>query len=448
MSAVPVPAPVRRHGAILAAILATDVLLRLWIATAIPTQPISDFLEYMRTAQSLLHTGRYEAAPNVPDGNHPPAYPLLLSLGFRFVPAGCELFTAKVINAGLSTLAAFLGAMLARRFWGPAAGLWTAAWVAFFPRSLLMADLVASENLFAPLLLLFLLLCAISWTSDRRPALAVAIGLVVGALALTRSVAYFLPVVWIFGALAARRPWRTWTAELFVILIAQHALMLPWAVRNARTFGRFTFLNTVGGVGLFIGNNDHATGEWQPWNEALDRLRPGIHAQGAVAVDDAARQEAWRWIRANPGRAAALYAHKLRVILTDDSMAANFAIFIEAAPPPDASSAVLPGPHPLKAHRALVYRVLRLSGLLLAAAALGGFFLLVRSASAGSIVSRALSVGFAATALYVPVLSAAIAVSGRYRWPAEDAIMPLAGLFCAWITSGGRRNLSAPIAST
>ena len=49
-----------------------------------------------------------------------------------------------------------------------------------------MADLIASENLFAPLLYLFLLLCAISWTGGRRPALAAAIGAVVGALALTR----------------------------------------------------------------------------------------------------------------------------------------------------------------------------------------------------------------------------------------------------------------------
>jgi 4-amino-4-deoxy-L-arabinose transferase-like glycosyltransferase len=416
------------------------VLLRLWVATAIPTQPISDFLEYMRTAQSLIRTGRYEIAPNVPNGNHPPAYPLLLSIGFRFAPEGAELLAAKAINAGLSALAVLFGAMLARRFWGPAAGLWTAAWIAFFPRSLLMSDLIASENLFAPLLLLFLLLCALSWTSGRRLALAAGIGLVVGALALTRSVAYFLPVVWIIGALAARRPLRTWILELALILGAQHALMLPWAIRNAHTFGRFTFLNTVGGVGLFIGNNAHATGEWQPWNDDLDRLRPGIHAQGAVAVDDAARQEAWRWIRGNPGRAAALYAHKLRIILTEDSTAANFSIFIEGVSTPDAPSAVLPGPHPMKAHPAFVRRVLRISGLLLAAAALGGWVLLVRGARGGSIVSRALAVGFAATALYVPLLSAAIAVSGRYRWPAEDAIMPLAGLFCAWITSGTRRR--------
>jgi 4-amino-4-deoxy-L-arabinose transferase-like glycosyltransferase len=423
--------PSARYRVALGALVAADVLLRLWIAMAIPSRPISDFAEYFATARSLLESGRYEISPGNPNANHPPAYPLLLAGAMRVAPAGNELFAAKRLNAALSGLAVILGAALARRLGGPAAGLWTAGWIAFFPRSLLSADLVASENLFAPLLLLFLLLCALSWTSERRRALAASIGFVVGALALTRSVAYFLPAVWLLGALAARRRPRAWAVELLLILATQHALMLPWALRNARTFGRFTFLNNVGGMGLFIGNNPHATGHWYPWAGDLERLRPGVHARGIAAVDAAAREEAWRWIRENPGRAAALYAHKLRLILTDDADAANFAIFAEAP-------SVLPGPHPLKARAALLSTILRVSGLLLAAAGLGGWMLLARRAVAGSERARVLAVGFAAAALYVPVLSAAVAVSGRYRWPAEDVLMPLAGLFCAWIASGRR----------
>ena len=187
----------------LAAILAAAALLRLAIAVEIPTRPISDFLEYFRSAQSLARTGRYEATAGVPNADHPPAYPLVLALGFRLAPSADPLLCAKIVNVGLALVATLLGATLARRFWGPSAALWTAAWIAFFPRSLLMADLIASENLFAPLLYLFLLLCAISWTGGRRPALAAAIGAVVGALALTRSVAFLLPAVWLVGVLAA-----------------------------------------------------------------------------------------------------------------------------------------------------------------------------------------------------------------------------------------------------
>jgi len=427
-----------RYRVALGALAAADVVLRLWVASAIPSRPISDFAEYFATARSLLQRGAYEIAPGNPNGNHPPAYPLLLAGAMGLAPSGDELLAAKCLNAALSGLAVLLGATLARRLWGPAAGLWTAGWIAFFPRSLLSADLVASENLFTPLLLLFLLLCSVSWTSGRAPALALAaaIGLAVGLLALTRSVAFVLPVVWLLGALAARRRPRIWAAELLLMLAAQHVLMLPWAVRNARTFGRFTFLNSVGGIGLFIGNNANATGHWYPWAGDLERLRPGVHARGLVAVDAAAREEAWRWIRENPGRAAALYAHKLRLILTDDADAANFTILVDASSPSGERVTVLPGPHPLKAHAAPLRWVLRVGGLLLAGAGLGGWILIARGALNGSDRARALAVGFAACALYVPILSATIAVSGRYRWPAEDTLMPLAGLFCAWIASG------------
>jgi hypothetical protein len=291
-----------------------------------------------------------------------------------------------------------------------------------------MADLIASENLFSPLLFLFLLLCAISWTGGRRLAMAAAIGAVVGALALTRSVAILLPVVWLVGALGARRPWRVWAPEILLLIAVQLAVMLPWGVRNSRALGRFTLTNTAGGMGLFIGNNPRATGGWYPWAEDLERLRPGIHAQGAVAVDDAAREEAWRWIRENPGRTLGLYARKLRIILGDDSIVASFAIF--AGEPP-----VLPESHWLRSHDPAVRRILRVSGLALAACGLGGWILLLRGARAGSVADRALAAGLCAAAIAIPLVSAAVAVNGRYRWPAEDAIMPLAGLFLARITT-------------
>ncbi len=78
--------------------------------------------------------------------------------------------------------------------------------------------------------------------------------------------------------------------------------------------------------------------------------------------------------------------------------------------------------------------------MLLALCALGGFVLLVRRARKGSIVDRTLAAGFVAAALYVPIVSAAIAVNGRYRWPVEDAITPLAGLFLSKGASLLRRS--------
>ncbi len=431
MSASPAKPPGRRYRVRLAAILAAGFALRLAIDIWIPTQPVSDFLEYFRRAESLARFGRDETRPGVPAASHPPAYPIALSLAVRAAPPGKALAAAKVANALLAVLAAALGALLARTLRGEAAGLWTAALFSFFPRSLLMSDLIASENLFTPLLLLFLLVAARRWISAPSWRLAAAAGAAIGLLTLTRSVAYFLPLVWLAGAAAGKGRPRRIAAELLLLVAVEHAVLLPWAIRNARAIGRFTFLNTVGGVGLFIGNNARATGDWYDWTGDLERLRPGVGARGPLAVDDAAKEEAVRWIRSNPGRAAALYFVKLRHILTDDGFVAGMAIFGEGISPPEPPADVLPGPHPLKARRRAVLLTLRAAGIALALAAFGGFLLILRRARAGSIPDRTLAVGFAAAALYVPLLSAAIAVNGRYRWPSEDVILPLAGLWLA-----------------
>jgi 4-amino-4-deoxy-L-arabinose transferase-like glycosyltransferase len=76
--------------------------------------------------------GRFEAKPGFPTPGRSPAYPVLLSFAFRAVPDS-ELAAAKAVNVALFAAAALAGAALARRLWGEAAGLWTAALLAFLP---------------------------------------------------------------------------------------------------------------------------------------------------------------------------------------------------------------------------------------------------------------------------------------------------------------------------
>lgn len=425
-----------RYAWTLAAILGAGALLRLWLVlVAIPTKPVSDFYGFFVVAEHLVRGEGFRTDPAAPDGRRSPAYPVLLSLAMRAAPPSSHLAAAKLVNVALAALAGLAAAALARRLWGDIAGLWTAGLLAFLPRPLLMTDLLAAENLVVPLLFAYLLLAADSWIRGFSAGRAAALGLVAGLLCLTRAVFYLVPLVWLAGALAARRQRRALATELAVMLVVAHAVLLPWAVRNARALGRFTPFNLVGGVGLFIANNENATGQWYAWPEDLERLRPGTHSRGDVAVDDAAREEASRWIRANPGRAAGLYLRRLGIILKDDAFAAEFSIFAEAVPYHAGPMKVLPGPHPLKQRPALVKGVLRAAGVLLAAAALGGFVLLWRRARSGSATDRALVAGFLAAALYVPLVSAVMAVNGRYRWAAEDAIVPLAGLFLASVST-------------
>jgi 4-amino-4-deoxy-L-arabinose transferase-like glycosyltransferase len=427
----------RRYAASLGVILAAGALLRLWSILAIPTRPVSDFFGYFEVARNLAATGRYETEPGIPDGRRSPAYPVLLSLAWRAAPDGGALLAAKLGNVALFVLAALAGATLARRLWGDAAGLWAAGILAFLPRSILMTNLLAAENLVAPLFLGFLLVSAASWIRDSSVPRAVGLGLLAGLLCLTRAVFYFVPLVWLAGAPAGRLGGRRIVRELLIILAVAHAVLLPWALRNANTLGRFTPFNLVGGVGIFIANNPKATGQWYAWPEDLERLHPGVLARGDAAIDDAAKEEAWRWIRAHPLRAARLYLDRLVIVLKDDAFAAEFAIYAKEIPFRTGPAAVLTSPHPLDGHRQALHGVLRVSGLLLAAAAMGGFWRLLLSARRGSLRDRALAAGFFAAAVYVPLFSAVMAVNGRYRWAPEDMVAPVASMFLSCLRRSG-----------
>ena len=404
---------------------------------------MSDFFGYFEVARNLASTGRYETEPGVPDARRSPAYPVLLSFAFRGAPEGAALLGAKVINLALFVLAGLAGAQLARRLWGDDAGLWTAAILAFLPDPSYGGPARGREPARAIAPRRISCMSAASWTREFSAARAVGLGLLAGLLCLTRAVFYFVPLVWLAGALAGRLGGKRIVRELLLILVVAHAVLLPWAIRNGRVFGRSTPFNLVGGVGIFIANNPKATGQWYAWSDDLERLRPGVLARGDVAIDDAARAEAWRWIREHPGAAAREYLRRLGIVLKDDAFAAEFAIFARSIPHRGGPLAVLPEGHPLERHRRPVHAVLRISGVLLAIAGLGGFWLLVRAARKGSLRDRILAAGFLAAALYVPLVSAVMAVNGRYRWAAEDTIAPVGGLFLSRLRPGRQGRKAA-----
>lgn len=417
------------------------LLVRLAVVVAVPTQPVSDFWEYFLRAESLIEAGSYDPFPETPDANHPPAYPLLLGLGMLLAPGLDRLIAAKLVNCGLGALTIGIGARLTRDLWGERAGLIAALWFAFYPRYLLMPCLLASENLFAPLLVLFLAIAARAWRAPKALSAAATAGTVVGLLALTRTVAYALGLVWLAGSLANGRRWRTVLAEIVLLLAVQHAVMLPWAIRNEREIDRFTFLSTTGGIGLFIGNNSNATGDWYDWRADLERARPGTLSKSPVELDEAAREIALDWMRRHPWQAARLYLQKLRIMLVQDTLVADWTIYQERVSPPEPGVPVLPGPHPLKRHRMLVLSTLRISAALLLLFALGGGLVLLRKAlRSRSRLDWAVPLTFFAAAAYIPLLSALIAVNGRYRWPVEDLLVPLASLFLGYIAESAHRR--------
>lgn len=404
--------------------------LRVAVVLAIPTQPTSDSWSYFQRGANLLHHGRYEALPGSPDATYPPGYPLALAAVMAVARDANALVAARLLSCGLGFVAILLIGLLGRRLFGSTTGLVAAGLLALYPRHVLQAAVLFSEHLFLPLLLLLLTILVMAWDRPVAWRLAALAGAVAGLLTLVRPIGYLLGILWIGQVLAKRRRWKLILAEAALLFGTQHAVMLPWAIRNHLTLGKFSFLSSAGGVDLLIGNNPRASGGWMVWRPVLEELEPAAREAnlGCFAIDELARQAALRWIRDNPAAALRLYARKLGQIFRPDGYLVSYALTGTNLWPPFRGASALPTGHPAIALAPAIQRLLDWSYRLDFALALAAiaFATVARPLFRKRIgASGAALLPFAA-AVYFPLVAAAFLSSSRFRWPAEELLVVLA----------------------
>ncbi|HKV10299.1 MAG TPA: glycosyltransferase family 39 protein [Thermoanaerobaculia bacterium] len=431
----------------MALITAAGFFARLLVVLRVPTRPVDDFWSYFERARLLWDLHQYGPLPGYLDASYPPAYPLLLTIAHA-APSH-ELGIAKLLNCLLGAAFIVLAGLLARRLWGPWAGLAAATLAAFVPRLAVLPAILASENLFAPLLFGWLLLLAVSWDRPRVASTAMAAGVILGVMTLTRSVAWLLGFFWPVAALLAGKKARAVLAETAIVLLAQHAVLLPWAVRNQVTLGRFTVLNSVGGIDLFIGNSEGATGDWYNWRPELEKIEPRLPGMGVFEVDDAAGRAARSWMRENPRKAAGLYVRKLdRILLGDESYIVHYLATGSGFAPPETSKPVIGGPHLLKDQSAMLEMGLDVAHWAVVTLGLAGLAVLLGLAARRR--SRRLAAQFAVlfgSAAYFPLVTAVFHGSTRYRWATMDLLLLCAALAVAAVAGQLPARLSSSRAS-
>jgi 4-amino-4-deoxy-L-arabinose transferase-like glycosyltransferase len=178
-----------------------------------------------------------------PTASHPPLYPLYLA---AFTKLGLASFAAhRVASSLLGALAVALIGLLGRRVAGERVGLVAAGLAAVYPQLFMIDGTLIAESLFAPLLVLVLLL---AYGLLERPTWgrAAAMGAVIGLATLTRSEGVLLLLLLVPAAAwaAGRDRWR-----LMAVALAMAALVLsPWLVRNWIRFDRVPLLSTNGAL--------------------------------------------------------------------------------------------------------------------------------------------------------------------------------------------------------
>jgi 4-amino-4-deoxy-L-arabinose transferase-like glycosyltransferase len=207
-----------------------------------------------------------------------PTYPLFLAACQSVF--GESRLAVRLVQAFLGAASVWLVYGLARRIAKrrcQPVPLIAAALAALDPYLVAMSELILSEALFMPLMLLTLSGLATLWRAGDEPAdvhrtpwrttfLAIGTGVANGATVLTRpSWGLFLPMallVWIMATLVSRdfSRRRATLGRAALILFGVILVMSPWWVRNARIYGRFVPTSLWMGASLYDGLSPRATG--------------------------------------------------------------------------------------------------------------------------------------------------------------------------------------------
>lgn len=231
---------------------------------------------YTYPPSSAPAQGRPLEAGDIPASRHfdrPPLYPLFLSVIRRI--GGRRLGPIKLVQALLGALNVLSIGLLARRLFGPRAGVWAATIATIYLPFVLYGAIVLSETLAQ-----FLWLAAMHAALDLRGSAPppdgvpkgtrggaarssrgrplIRFGLASGLAILCRPDSVFVCAALGIWALAMDRRFLRVLAPAFSLTVL---VVLPWTARNFRVHGRFVPVAAEGGVTFWTSNNPLATGD-------------------------------------------------------------------------------------------------------------------------------------------------------------------------------------------
>lgn len=276
-------------------LLAVVVLLRLAVlGMTWGHVPAGDPIIYVRLARDML-AGHGLSFTDPFTGVtfralYPPLYPVLLAAAGALLGLGPVMLWAS--NLLCDGIAAWLIVRIGDRAGSRPAGLAAACLYLVWPTFILATPFAQKEPLVATLVLALALRLLRLRAHAPKTGDAAIFGLLTGLLALTQPGLATMPLMFallLLPVLGLPRLFALAWRSIPVFLL----VMAPWWIRNGLLFGQFVPLTSTGGLGLWIGNNPHATGNWMMLPPEIGRLPELEQSARAAAVAKA-------WIIAHP----------------------------------------------------------------------------------------------------------------------------------------------------
>jgi 4-amino-4-deoxy-L-arabinose transferase-like glycosyltransferase len=223
----------------------------------------------------------------------PPGYPFFLSV-FYHIDDGPGRFTLvrlaqAVIFASLSILVVNIGEAIGlSKKRSIAAGII----ISLYPILLFYPIALASENLFIPL---FAWSIYIAWRVKQKSTtvwLSIILGLLLGAMVLTRSVSVLILIVitcWLFFTSKTRK------FKALIPFVIAMIIVLPWAIRNSKVMGHPALVENSLWYNMYIGYHPEGDG-----NFVSDIAIKPLFITDDTERDAFTKQEALTFIKNDP----------------------------------------------------------------------------------------------------------------------------------------------------
>jgi len=385
---------------------------------------VADAQDYHRRADNLLRHGVYSrqsAPPLAPDAKRTPGYPLYLAAFYAVLgpePVWPIIFQI-LISLGIISLVFVSG----NRAYGWPAGAWAGGLLAVDATHAVFAQRMMTETLTCLWLTLAVFALWSAFATDSRAASAAG-GVTLGLAALTRPTFLFLLPVLAVVLLA--RHWRErapgWLWPAAILLVAGLLTISPWVARNWAVWGIPAFTSVTGEAAYKQAAHVEAAATGTSWEDARQAIESRVEHRlsdsdwDQFANSSVLRDEAVRIVWAHPLVTAALWLRGMAWALLDISRARLLA----ALPAPAGTIAWV------------VAQVIWLGTLVLA----------VRSLADRGLRGSPVTV-ICLTVIAYTLVAAGIWGYGRYRMPADPAIVLLAGAAAARMIECRRRGPSA-----
>lgn len=290
---------------LITSVVAGGFLVRLaTLLTVAPTRTDGGDPLFYHVTANLLAQGRgfpeplnYVAFENwIPSALHGPLYPLVLSFSSRL--GGTTYFDHKFLSlligtavVAMTALVAFRIAPKGKRVAAVIAGLLAAV----YPNLWLVDGVLFPEGLMA-LLTTTVIYLAYRWWEKPSLAMALSLGVLIAASALTRGEGLLLSVLLVVPWFLSHRDLNFWRRlqHIMVTALACLIVLAPWTVRNSRSFEEPVPLSTNGNELFVYANCDDVysgkfLGFW------LYSCQEDLRSQGLDAVGDEAQKSLyWR----------------------------------------------------------------------------------------------------------------------------------------------------------